>query len=225
MATLDLDDANIVEGDSLNWRLIVYPLLAAVVLIFGGVIYYLYLQNQQEELEATAREALLQAKTPEALVAVADKYPTTEQGNVALLNAAGDSFAKKDYAAAIHDYQRIVSNATADAQLRDSAQMGLASTLEESGKTDEAIEAYLVVAKRGNDSAYAPAAYYAVAAIYRERGDKDKEVNILLEEATLDPQSSFVKAAQQRLNEISPASLPPSANTAHPTPVFNTPNP
>ncbi|HUB66094.1 MAG TPA: tetratricopeptide repeat protein [Candidatus Methylacidiphilales bacterium] len=225
MATLDLDDANIVEGDTFNWRLVVYPLVVAVVLVLGGVVYYLYLQNQRGELEITARQDLLQAKTPEALVAVADKYPATEQATLALLSAAGDSSTKKDYAAAIRDYQRIIDNPGSDPQLRDSAQMGLGSVLEESGKADEAISAYLAVAKRGNDSAYAPAAYYAAASIYRQRGDKSKEISVLLEEVTLDSQSTFVRAAKERLGQISPAAVPPNPNAPLPTPQFNTPSP
>jgi predicted negative regulator of RcsB-dependent stress response len=214
MATLDSGDANIVEGDSINWRLIVYPLVAAVFLILGGLIYYFYLQNQREELEATARAALLQATTPEALATVADHYPGTTQASLALLSAAGDAFDKKDYAGAIGYYQRIVDNVSADDQLRDSAQMGLASTLESSGKTDDAIKAYLVVAKRGNASPYAPSAYHAVASIYEQRGDKMNEQAVLIEEAALDPESTFVKEAQQRLKELNQSIAIPGTSNA-----------
>ncbi|MCE0499668.1 MAG: tetratricopeptide repeat protein [Methylacidiphilales bacterium] len=219
MTTLDSSDANIVEGDFINWRLVLYPIVAAVILILSGLVYYFYLQNQREELEASAREALLQAKTPEALVAVADQFPATEQAAIALLNAAGDSFDKKDYAAASRDYQRIIGNPNADALLRDSAQMGLASTLEVSGKADDAINAYLTVAHRGNESPYAPAAYYAVASIYRQRGDKANEQGVLIEEAALDPESSFVKEAQQRLKELNfSEGIPTTSNAVMTTP-------
>ena len=214
MATQDFSDANIIEGDSLNWRLIVYPVVAAIILLLGGVIYYFYLQNQREELETSAREALLQAKTPEALVAVAGQFPATVQASLALLSAAGDSFDVKDYATAIGDYQRIIANPNADAQLRDSAQMGLASTLEASGKADDSIKAYLTVAQRGNDSPYAPAAYHAVASIYRQRGDKASEQSILVEEASLDPESRFVQEAQQRLKELNDSAAIPATSNA-----------
>jgi predicted negative regulator of RcsB-dependent stress response len=202
MATFNSDDANIIEGDSLNWRLVVYPMVAAIFLVLGGLIYYFYLQNQREELEATARNALLQAQTPEALAAVADKFPTTAQATLALLNAAGGSFDKKDYAAAGHDYQLIIDNPDAGALLRESAQMGLASTLESSGRADDAIKAYLTVARRGSNSPFAPAAYHAVASIYRQRGDKNNEQEVLIEEAALDPDSNFVKEAHERIEEI-----------------------
>jgi predicted negative regulator of RcsB-dependent stress response len=214
MTTLDSGDANIIEGDFINWRLVVYPVVAAVILILCGLIYYFYLQNQREELEASAREALLQAKTPVALAAVADQFPTTVQATLALLSAASDAFNQKDFATAIHDYQRVIDNPDADAQLRDSARMGLASTLESSGKPDDAIKAYLVVAQRGNDSPYAPAAYHAVASIYQQRGDKANEQSVLIEEAALDPESSFVKEAQQRLKELNESAAIPTVSNS-----------
>jgi tetratricopeptide (TPR) repeat protein len=214
MATLDINDANIVEGDTINWRLIVYPVVAAVLLLLGGLIYYFYQQNQREALEATARAALLQAKTPDALIAVADKYPKTTQATLAVLNAAGMSYDHKDYTAAIRDYQRIIDNPEADIQLRDSAQMGLASTFESSGKIDDAIRVYLALGRRGTDSPYAPAAYQSVASIYRERGDKTNEQAVLFEEAALKSDSNFVKAAQQRLKQLNASSIPGTSNAA-----------
>jgi predicted negative regulator of RcsB-dependent stress response len=139
MATLD--DSNILDAETINWRLVVYPLLAALVVAAGGFGYYYYLQNQREELEASARNTLLQAKTPEELVKVADQFPGADQATLALLNAADDSFAKRDYAAAIPDYQRVIQTVTTNPELRDSAQLGLASSLEANGKIDDAINA------------------------------------------------------------------------------------
>jgi predicted negative regulator of RcsB-dependent stress response len=218
MTTSDFGDANIVEGDSINWRLVVYPLVAAVLLILGGLIYYFYLQNQREELEIAARAALLQAKTPEALVAVADRFPTTRQATLALLSAANDSYNKKDYDAANRDYQRIAVNADTDAVLRDSAVMGLASTLESAGRPDDAVKAYLSVARRGADSPYAPAAYSAAASIFRQHGDRNNEESLLIEEAGLDPESNFVKEAQQRLKDINAAAVIPATSNSVITP-------
>src|SRR5882724_10009066 len=101
MATLESDDSNILDAETINWRLVVYPILAALVVLVGGFGYYYYLQNQREQLEASARDALVQAKTPEELVKVADQFPGTNQGTLALLGAADGSLAKRDYAAAI----------------------------------------------------------------------------------------------------------------------------
>jgi predicted negative regulator of RcsB-dependent stress response len=217
MTTSDFGDTNIVEGDSINWRLIVYPVVAAIILILGGLIYYLYLQNQREELEASARAALVQAKTPEALVAVADLFPSTQQATLALLGAARDSFNKKDYNAALRDYQRIAndSDASTDELLRDSAIMGMASTLEKNGRPNDAIKAYLTVAGRGAESPYAPAAYSAAASLYRQQGDQNNEKMVLTQAAGLDPESYFVRAAQQRLKELnSPVANPATGNPA-----------
>src|ERR1700692_1989460 len=179
MATLASDESNILDAETINWRLIVYPLLAALIVVVGGFGYYFYLQNQREPLGGAARAALLQAKTPEEIVKVADQFPGTDHATLALLSAADGSFAKRDYAAAIQDYQRVVQAITTDPLLRDSAQLGLASSLEANGKGDDAINAYLEVARRGDKGPYAPFAYNAAARLYEERGDKDNERKIL----------------------------------------------
>jgi predicted negative regulator of RcsB-dependent stress response len=202
MATLATDDSNILEMETINWRLIVYPILAVLVIVVGGFGYYYYSLDQREQLEASARAALVQAKTPEDLVKVADQFPGTDQAALALLNAAQFSFAKQDYAGAIQDYQRIIQASTPHPELQDSAQVGLASTLEATGKADDAITAYLVVAHEGAKSPYAPFAYNAVARLYEERGDKEKERSILIETASLDPDSPFVKEAQFKLKQM-----------------------
>ena len=209
MATLESDDSNIIDAETTNWRLVVYPILAALVVAVGGFGYYYYLQAQREQLEASARGTLLQAKTPEELVKVADQFAGTDQGILARMNAADASFSKRDYAAAIADYQRITQPVTTDAELRDSAQLGLASSLEANGKIDDAINAYLDVARRGAKSPYAPFACNSAARLYDQRGDKDKEREILTEAASLDPDSPFVKQAQFQLKQMAAAAQPP----------------
>ncbi len=140
MATLESNDSNILDAETINWRLVVYPIVAAVILLLGGFGYYYYLQSQRELLETQARAVLLQARTPEEFVKVADAFPKTDQATIALLSAAEGSFIKRDFAAAMADYQRIVG-AAADPELRDSAQLGLARSLEASGKPDDAVGA------------------------------------------------------------------------------------
>jgi predicted negative regulator of RcsB-dependent stress response len=220
MATLQSDEANILDAEMINWRLIVYPILAALIVVVGGFGYYYYLQNQREELEASARNALVQAKTPEELVKVADQFPGADQGTLALLSAAGGSFAKQDYASAIQDYQRIVQTVTTDPELRDSAQLGLASAQEANGKIDDAINTYLNVAQEGAKSPYAPFAYLSAARLYEQKSDKDNERKVLTEAASLDSDSPFVKQAQNKLKEMSAAAQPPLT-----IPVSGTPAP
>lgn len=220
MAIPESHDSNILDAETINVRLIVYPILAAAVLVVGGFGYYYYQQNQRAETEAQARVAITQAKSPEALVQVADKFPNTDQATVALLNAADASFTKHDFAAAITDYQRLLSTPTTDAELRDSAQLGLASSLEASGKGDDAINAYLEVAHRGEKSAYAPFAYNAAAGLYEKRGDKDNERKILTEAASSGATDSlFVKQMQARLKQLNASSIPPLTVPVNPTPA------
>jgi predicted negative regulator of RcsB-dependent stress response len=216
MATLESDDSNIIDGETINLRLVIYPIVAAVVLILGGFGYYYYQQNQREINEANARTAFLNAKTPEALVQVADQYPNTDQATMALLKAADDSYSKIDYAASLKDYQRILDTPGTDPLLHDSAQLGLASALEATGKLDEAIAAYLEVAHLGDKSPYAPFGYNAVARIYEQRGDMQNVRKILMEETSLDPDSTFVKDAQAKLNQMSAAPVTVSAPSVLP---------
>jgi predicted negative regulator of RcsB-dependent stress response len=180
----------------------------ALLIVAGGFAYYYNQLAQRSQLEDSARAALLKAKTPEEMVKVADQYPNTDQGTLALLSAADGSFAKEDYSAAIQDYQRIIQAATPDQELRESAQLGLASSLEASGKTDDAIKTYLDVATQGDKSPFAPAAYFAVARLYEERGDKTSERTTLTSLAGLDPDSVFVKQAQMKLKELTPPAQP-----------------
>src|ERR1700761_6665680 len=213
MATLESSDANIVDAETINLRLIVYPLLAVMVLLVGGFGYYYYQQNQRDQLEAQARAAMLEAKTPEALVKVADQFPGTDQGNLALLSAGDLSYQKKDYASAIKYYKRVISGPQTDEILAESARLGFAASLEAANKPDDeshvsAADVYLVEARRGKDSPYAPYAYTAAAAIYAERGDKDNERKILNEAVSLDPDAIFVKQAQARLKELNAAPAP-----------------
>lgn len=229
MAILQTDDTNILDAETINWRLIVYPILAVLLIVVGGLGYYYYLQNQREQLETTARAALTEAKTPAEMVKVADQYPGTDQATLALLSAADASFATQDYAAAIQDYQRVIQAVTTDSELRDSAQIGLAGTQEASGKADDAITTYLAVAREGIKSPYAPFAYNAVSVIYEQRGDKDNERKILTEAASLDPDSPFVKQAQEKLKQLNAAEQPsltvPVPATPSPSPASPSPTP
>jgi predicted negative regulator of RcsB-dependent stress response len=209
MATLESDDANILDAETINWRLIVYPILAVIIVGVGGFAYYYYQLTQREDLETTAHAALFAAKTPADWLKVADQYPTTDQATLALLNAAEYSFDKQDYAGAIADYQRVLQSTSTSAALRDSAQIGLASSQEANGKTDDAIASYLAVARNGAKSPFAPYAYSTVARLYDERGDKDNEKKILTEAASLDSDSPFVKQAQLKLKELNAAAQPP----------------
>jgi len=223
MAILDTDEANIVDTAAFNWRLIVYPLVVVLIVGVGGLGYYYNAQYQRDQLEDTARAALVQAKTPEEFIKVADQYPTTTQATLALNKAAGISLDKHDYTAAIADYQKIVQNDAVAPELRDSAQLGVAASLEANGKTDDAINTYLDVARHGAKSPYAPFAYMAAARLYEEKGDKDNERRILSEASSLDPDSPFVKQAQMKLNEITGAATPLPSASSVPTTISASP--
>jgi hypothetical protein len=202
MANLDTPESNILDAEAVNWRLIVYPLLALFILLFGGTGIYFYLQGQREAQENAAREAVLAATTPAALDQVADQYPGTTEGAIALLQAGNLSFAQKDYAAAQKNYQRAAQIADLNADVRADAQLGLAAALDAAGSAAPAADAYLVVAHQGRKSPYAPYAYNAAAQVDEQRHDKEGERRVLTEAASLGGDSPFTKAAQAKLRSL-----------------------
>jgi tetratricopeptide (TPR) repeat protein len=220
MSILMNDDRNIIEADSLNWRLIVYPIVfVALTLLTGFGIYY-YQLNQRELQETQAREALALAKTPEEMVKVADQYPRTIQASVALLSAGDASFTARDYTGAAQDYQRVASAKKAPPELRDSARIGLGASLEAAGKSEDAIRTYLEIAQKRNHSPFSPAAYYAVAQIYASRQDKANEQRTLEQTVQLGSDSPFVKDAATQLKAFAPA----PAETPGASPTSGAPN-
>jgi predicted negative regulator of RcsB-dependent stress response len=219
MAILESDEANIIDAESTNWRIVVYPILLVLIVGIGGLGYYYYQQDQREQNETAARAALIKATTPEEFLKVADQYPHTEQATLAILSAADASLTKRDFPAAITDYQKITGDSTVDPVLRDSAQLGLAAALEGSGSVDKAIPAFMEVAQRGDKSPYAPYAYNSVARIYDERGDKNNERQILNQAVGLDPDSTFTKQAQYKLKALTAEAQPNLNVTAPAAPV------
>jgi predicted negative regulator of RcsB-dependent stress response len=229
MAILQTDEPNIIDTETVNWRLIVYPVLLVLIIGVGGIGYYYYLQNQRDQAEATARAALIKATTPAEFLKVADQFPNTDQANLAILRAASASFDAHDLNGALAAYGKIADNAALGADWHDNAELGLAGTLEAMGNNDKAIAAFLEVARRGEKSPYAPFAYNAVARIYEQRGDTQNERAILQEAAVLDPDSAFTRTAQAKLKELAPQQLtiPVPANTApaFPAPPASAPAP
>lgn len=208
MASLESDERNIVEVEDFNWRLVVYPALVIVAALLIGFGLYYYQLNQRDQAEEAAATAISTAKTPAELTQIASTYPDTAQAGVALTKAADLSFAAKDYPAAQKSYQGVIDSKAAPVELRDAAELGLASVQEASGKADDAIQTYLAVAQKGSQSAFAPVAYHQVAAIYASRQDKANEEKTLQQAARLGGDSSFVKQAAERLKVLSPEAGP-----------------
>ena len=227
MATLETQDANIIDADAINWRLVVYPVVGVILILLVGFTVYYYQQNARDQAEYSARQAFIQAKTPDELVKVADQYPGTSQGVFALIAAADLSMTKSDYPAAEKDYQRVIGDAGADQILRDSAGVGLGSAYEAENKLDDAIGAFLNVAHRGKSSPYAPYAYMSAARLYDRKKDPAAERNLLTEAAALGGDSSFVKEADYQLkllkliSENPKSALPPASAPAAPPPATN----
>jgi len=225
MATLQTDEANIIDAEAVNWRLIVYPILLVLLAGAGALGYYYYLQNQRDEAETNARAALVKATTPEEFLKVADQFPHTDQAMLAILRAGALSLDKHDDDGALNAYRKITENPAIGAQWHDIAELGIASAHEAAKNTDRAIAAFLEVARRGAQSPYAPYAYNAVAQIYHQRGDTNDERQVLQEAAALDPDSPFTRQAQAKLKELSDAAQPPMSFPVTPAPAAPAPTP
>jgi predicted negative regulator of RcsB-dependent stress response len=221
MATLQTDEANILDAETINWQIVVFPLLAVLIIAGIGFGYYYYQIEQREELEQSVRDTLVEAKTPEDMIKIAQQYPNTDQATLAWLSAADASFAKRDFDATIHDYQQVIATPKVAPDLADTAQLGLGSAFEAAGKPNDAIQAYMTVAGRGTASPFAPYAYCAAARIYEARGDKTNEELVLKQAASLDPDSNFVKQAQLKLKMLDISTAP---NAATPTPAAPSPS-
>ena len=141
---------------------------------------------------------------------MADQFPSTTHATLALLGAGNLSFEKQDYPGAAKDFQKVIDKPKIDPVLLDSAQLGLASALEGENKIDEACKAYLTVARRGNNSPYAPFAFVAAAQLYEKEKNQAVELEILTEASGLGGDSPFLKEARTRLEALNAASQPAS---------------
>jgi predicted negative regulator of RcsB-dependent stress response len=218
MANLESDERNIIEGQELNWRLVAYPIILVVVLALAALGIYHYQLDQHEQAEEKAAAALAAATTPAEIVKVADDYPGTVQSAVGLMRAADLSYVARDYDGAQKQYQRVIESKQAPDELRDSAQLGLASAQEAGGKSDDAIHTYMEVAQKGTGSPFAPVAYHQVAAIYASRQDKAHEEQVLQQALRLGGDSPFVKEAADRLKVLSPDAPAATSTNAAPAP-------
>jgi predicted negative regulator of RcsB-dependent stress response len=210
MAGTEFDERNIIEGDPVNWRLIVYPILAGLVMLLAGFGIYYYQLNQREQAEEQAAAALGDAKTADDMAKVADQYPRTVQAGVALMRAADLFYSQDNFDAALKDYQRVTGLKQAPTELRDSAQLGVAATQEADGQGDAAIQSYLTVAHKGSRSPFSPVAYHQAAQIFADRKDKASEAQLLQQAVQLGGDSPFVKDAADQLKALAPAPVSPT---------------
>ena len=218
MAIQESYETNILEQEPVEWRRIVYPaIILAVALIVGFSIYY-YRLSQQDAQEQQARQAIINAKSPEDLTKVADDFPHTSQAVLALIGAADLAVTKRDFTEATEDYQRVIGMESADAVMKDSARVGLASVYESTNHPQLAIDTYLQVGRRGKESPYAPYAYFAAARMDDQKHDQTAERQTLIAAAGLGVDSPFVKEAAAKLKQLNATQLTPTP-PAKPAPL------
>jgi predicted DNA binding CopG/RHH family protein len=211
MATQETYETNILDQEAVDWRRIVYPVVGVIAAVVIGFTIYYYQLSQQDAREQQARQAIINAKTPADLAKVADDFPHTSQAVLALISAADLAVTKRDFTEATKDYQRVIGMELADAVLKDSARVGLASVYESTNQPQLAIDTYLQVGRRGKESPYAPYAYFAAARMDDQKHDRTAERQTLIAAAGLGVDSPFVKQAALKLKQLNATELTPAA--------------
>lgn len=209
----------------------VAALAAAILIVGGGIGFYIWNGNHQE---AMASEALSNLKSsllgrdatnspdPAPYLKVASDYPGTSGAARATLIATGLLFDQGKYAEAQAQYEKFIQ-AHSDYPLVNEAAVGLAASLEAQGKTSEAIARYEEVAKRRETDSTSPQARSALARLYLAQNKPDSALKLYEEllkegrnsswnnEAELQRETLLTKHPELRKQPAPPQTAPPVA--------------
>lgn len=192
--------------------------LVAIVVIGLAIAFWFVHQGQQQ---ANANNALSKlvvrnlpgpAATPEALLAVAGSYPSTDAGQRAALLAASDLYTQGKYDEARAQFQRFLQD-HADSPFAGEAALGVAASLDAAGKTDEAINAYRSVENRYLNLGVVPQAKLALARLLEGQGKLQDAKAELLDVLRTYPGQMNAEAGRQLQDLVvaHPELMPPPA--------------
>jgi predicted negative regulator of RcsB-dependent stress response len=149
------------------------------IVVLAGLIYSFIVWHRGQN-EINAGEAMTQflfspsiiSLTPnqqaDGLVKLADQYSGTETAKRALLQAGSTLFMAGDYPGAQTQFQKLVD--TYAGPLSGIAQLGVATSLDAQGKTDQAQTAYLKVTSSYNGSPADMRAEFALGRMSEQQG-------------------------------------------------------
>lgn len=170
----------------------------AVALIASGIGIFTWKKGQNEinaNEELFALPAVYGASekaarpTPEALLKIAQDYPTTGAGEQSQLLAAGIYFTDHKYDQAYQEFSKFVTEHD-QSPLAAQAYIGMAASLEASGKTSEAIQKYQdVITKFPNQNVVSPAKL-TLARLFEEQ-NKPKEALDYYEQLVKSPTGQY----------------------------------
>lgn len=195
-----------------NRKQVLIGVVAAVVIIGGGILFY----NYQSQRETRASKALSEVRQPpsptgvpgpgtaEAYIKVANEHSGTKAAARALLEAAGIYYVQGRYAEAQQQFDKVIRDYPAS-EWQAEAALGVAACLEAQGKIPEAAAKYDEVRKRFANSPIVDTAKLNLARMY-EQQEKPAEAYKLYEElvklAQMNPYSSLGNEAGMRMEDL-----------------------
>lgn len=180
-------------------KLIGAGILAAAVTVAASQGY----AHHKASRLAKAEQLLMEARTPEQLEEVLNKYGSTPAAPVALLSLAKTFYNNGDYSQARAQYDRFLKKHKKH-DLRSSAELGLAYCTEADGDFNGAAAQFAAFAERNNGSYLQPIALLSVARCMEQAGRID-EARIVLEDFLAEngnsPWFGSAESALKSLNE------------------------
>jgi tetratricopeptide (TPR) repeat protein len=203
---------------------------AVIVFVIGAIIAIVIWKNDKTEADANAALMALPSTfgtgagyahpTAGALEQISKEYPNTSAGEQAEILAASVLFTDGKYSDAEQAFKKFLTD-HANSPLAAQAHLGVAASLEASGKAPEAITKYQeVIAKFPNDAYIASPAKLTLARLYEEQNKADQALRYYDELARIpDPRDPWAAEAKDRREallakhpELRPA--PPAATPA-----------
>ncbi|HYG36049.1 MAG TPA: tetratricopeptide repeat protein [Clostridia bacterium] len=201
--------------------------VAGIATVVGLVVYFFTWQREAKEAAASTALASVatgimdgsnnRADAAQAYLTVASKYPGTQAGARAMLQAAGAFFAEGKYAEAQAQFERFTREYQGS-PLMGQAAMGKATSLDAQGKTDQAVAAYKELVTRHPNANFIPQAKFSLARLYETQGQLEQARDLYLEVEQSARFTAFGNEAGMRVEELiakNPklAPTPPSAST------------
>jgi len=173
-------------------------------------------EAKPEEKVAAAKEPLKQLDT------IAREYADTDAGRRALLLAAQISTDIGQSAQAASYYERALNAAGNDEGLANLARRGLASTLEDTGKTREALKYYQTLVNSADAASEQAHVHWDIGRCYETLGEKEPALENYRKSVEKARGSKWSDLAESRIGGLASAAKPAAAPAAKPGEVTTT---
>ncbi len=181
-----------------RYKLWIVGLCILVGLVTAGLIAWQYQENQLRE---RAQISLANAHSSEDLQAVAGDFGGTDAALLALLRLGDEYFQQNQLDRALGAYQTVLDRYPAST-LAPSAAINIATIMESSGKTHDAVKTYQRVASSYPQAFQAAQARFAAARLMEQTGQLREARQAYEDFAVAYPQSSWKSEAIARARKI-----------------------